>query len=256
MNQSTENEISAQLTCTLLALPAEIRNHIYRHVAVWPTPVQLTAMPNQDAIDTLRYYPKLPPLILACRTTNEEVKSIYYEENTFHFVEYALRYERIRKFKQRAGKYLNKIPAIVISRAFGVGMFGGRLQFTATLSSKGKILLEKFSSDVVNAPRENYMLPEVREICCCAIKRLVKIRKRSLMEFLEQYLDLDRMWRGRQASVALCGACGLCKVARPAGRQFAWNDEDVVEDTVTGESRKRDAEVDLYKLGAKKRREA
>lgn len=60
-------------TCPLLALPAELRNHIYRGVLVAKGPVKITAQSY-----------KQPPLLQARDMIRAETLSLYYGGNLFH----------------------------------------------------------------------------------------------------------------------------------------------------------------------------
>jgi len=66
-----------QINCRIFALPAELRNQIYRQVLVED---QITMTPEGAA-------PLTPPptLLQTCRRIREEAASIYFEENTFAF---------------------------------------------------------------------------------------------------------------------------------------------------------------------------
>lgn len=57
---------------TLLGIPPELRNHIYRYALVQDSGIQVSA---QERLQ--------PALLRTCRQTRKEASSIFYEENTF-----------------------------------------------------------------------------------------------------------------------------------------------------------------------------
>ena len=187
----------------LLQLPGEIRNRIYHHIVLTRGTIYLSAGPRSDK-SSLKYSPPVPPLAFACRRTYGEVKSVYYEENSFHFTEYALRAERIEEFRRRAASSAKKLASITITRAFGVGVFAGRLQFTAKRID-GKIQVDDFTSNSFNGHFRN------RDgcsdgMCYCMVRKLASCSSSTLLEFVEDYLKKDGTWQGEQ-HVATCRSC-------------------------------------------------
>ncbi|KAF2771265.1 hypothetical protein EJ03DRAFT_334934 [Teratosphaeria nubilosa] len=63
---------------SLLSLPAELRNQIYRYTLLEKDSIDINTLPLT--------FPQTPGLLGACRQTREECLGIYYEENIFRFV--------------------------------------------------------------------------------------------------------------------------------------------------------------------------
>ena len=197
----------------LLSLPGEIRNRIYRLVAVHREPVHLTGS-AEPTDHNINFSPRLPGLALACQKTYDEIKRIYYEENTFNFTEYALRLERLTTFRLRAAQSASKVTVIKITRALGLGFFSCKLQFTIRLMDYG-ISLSEFSDEFVNTPRP-LLLPNqgvngVNGICHCLVDKLVAKASKSalpLLDFVERCLFLDGKLEGDRAmQLGLCSRC-------------------------------------------------
>ena len=203
-----------QANSRLLSLPAEIRNHIYRLVAVHQEPIQVTA--NPKSAKSISFTPRFPGLALTCRSTLRELEAIFYEENTFDFTEYALRSQPLEAFKQRAGESLSKITTIKITRAIGSGTFGTRITFTAEVSAK-HVSISNFHDEYVNAPLELRFthINGVGGACCCIAEVIAK-EAGSLFEFLEQYLDVEGTWKGKHPLVRRCPVCRRYHLAAKA----------------------------------------
>lgn len=217
MAEPNEEEVSP-----FLKLPGEIKNRIYRLVAVRETPIQLTSQPKADE-SLLRSYPRPPGLMLACRTTYDELREIYYEENTFHFMEYALRPQHLKAFRERAGRSVKKLTSITVTRAYGLAYFGAKVQFTVT---GGKaITTSDFSASVVNNPPGSG-----RSFCGCWLKYVASKWKGSLLDFLENYLRREGTWDGSKAMVDVCPFCRNSFVAARSAKykdRFAWKPKQV-----------------------------
>lgn len=217
MADAIEGELSP-----FLKLPGEIKNRIYRYVAVRETPVQLTSQPKADE-SSLRSYPRPPGLMLACRITYDELREIYYEENTFHFMEYALRPQHLEEFRARAGSSVEKLTSITVTRAYGVGYFGAKVQFTVT---RGKAMtISNFSASVVQNPPGSE-----KSFCGCWLKYVASLWKGSLLDFLENYLRVEGTWDGSKAMVGVCQFCRESFVAAKSAKnkdRFAWKSEKV-----------------------------
>lgn len=79
----------------LLTLPGELRNEIYRHLYVSPTPLQASYRPiltphQGNVAPPLKRFPREPALALACRQLRREAASLFYAENAFVFAQAAL----------------------------------------------------------------------------------------------------------------------------------------------------------------------
>jgi hypothetical protein len=195
----------------LLSLPGEIRNRIYRLVAVHREPVYVTGSP-QSTDGKINFSPRLPGLGLACQKTYDEIKRIYYEENTFNFTEYALRRERLKTFRVRAAQSASKLIAVKITRATGVGFFGCKLQFTIKVTDDS-IGLSEFVDEFVNAPRrlQNRGINGTDGICHCLVDKLAARASKSswsLLDFVDEYLHIDGKLDGDGATqLAHCSGC-------------------------------------------------
>lgn len=166
----------------VLHLPGDIRNQIYRHIAVSSAPIHVSAGPQIDD-GIIDYSSKATVLAFACHMTHHEVKSIYYGENTFHFTEYALRAKRLTTFRRQAGSSAPRITIIAVTRDAGVKWFAGKLQFSAKLVD-GKIEVDNFMSDVVSG---RIWDPQVKseDMCCCTVRYLARCWKGTLLGFLD-----------------------------------------------------------------------
>lgn len=158
-----------RLESALLLLPGEIRNRIYRLVAVHPEPIRVLGY-SQLEDDNIMLTPRISGLAMTCQKTYDEIKRIYYEENVFNFTEYALRKERLKTFNIRAAESASKITAIKITRAISIGEFECITRFM--IRRKGEsIELSEFLDEFVNAPptlshRDGY---GTNGICHCLI---------------------------------------------------------------------------------------
>lgn len=196
---------SEQGDSRLLSLPGEIRNRIYRLIAIHQQPIQLSATP-QIAGNTIKFSPRIPALAVACKTTYEEIKTIFYQENTFHFTEYSLRNEHIKTFRTRAGDSAAKLTGIKITRVFGVGFFGCTVTFTAKATDAG-ITISDVSYHYVGGP-QRYDGDEIADgVCWCRIRKMAELSTKPLLDFLKEYLDIDGRWKGSKQRVALCMSC-------------------------------------------------
>ena len=180
----------------LFRLPGEIRNRIYRYVAVREEPVELRGCYGYYSLHSV---PRPPSLMSVCSTLFAEVKPIYYEENTFHFKNDAVGRDGQRIFRKRAGSSADKVISIAVSRYFGGHCYPHSMQFS------------------VNKQRTVTLTVKVRGgnkmWCCCALQKAAEKRERSLIDFLEAYMMFERnfndlegkcyQWRPR-----VCDTCG------------------------------------------------
>ena len=204
---------AVEQTSPFFRLPGELRNRIYRPLAVKQTPIYIWGISESNDAH-LVWSPRVPPFMITCRAIYDEVASIYYEENSFHFTEYALTAKRLQIRRQRAGRSASKMTSITITRAFAIGPFGATLQFSAEMAA-GKVGVEKSSSDFVNSPFPGpYPSSKVKDLCYCTIRDLAGRSKGSLLDFVEQYLDLDGIWKGEEAEVVRCPECRRCRVVK------------------------------------------
>jgi hypothetical protein len=195
---------SDQQDSRLLSLPGEIRNRIYRFIAVHQEPVQIFAWP-QTTGSTIKFSPRIPALAIACKTTYEEIKAIFYEENTFRFTEYSLNHGRLETFRERAGDSASKLTAIKITRVYGIGIFGCTLSFTARVTNAG-ITISDVSYCYVGGQRP-YNVRVVDGVCLCRTRKLAGMSTKPLLDFLEEYLEIDGRWKGSTQRLALCTSC-------------------------------------------------
>ena len=149
--------------------------------------------------------------MLVCRTVNAEIGAVYYEENTFHLTEHTLREAPLHRFRQLAGASAGKLRSVTITRAFKFRMFVGRLKFDTKIV-KGKIEVDGFSSECCNGPV--WYSEARRTMCYCMILSLAKTWRGSLISFIEEYLEIDGMWKGKQAKAISCSRCKRSNVVQ------------------------------------------
>ena len=196
----------------LLQLPGELRNRIYRLVAVHREPVHVTGS-SEPTDGKINFSPRLPGLALACRKTYDEIKGIYYEENTFNFTEYALRGERLETFRERAAQSATKLIRVKITRAIEIGAFGCTIKFTIKPTDDA-ICLSEFADEFVNAPRRvlDRGTHGTDGICHCLVDKLAARASKSswsLLDFVDRYLFIARELEGDGGTeLEQCRRCG------------------------------------------------
>lgn len=233
-------------TSKLLSLPGELRNRIYRIIAVHQQPIQITADHTNPKDDRINFWPKAPALSFTCKTMYDDIKTIFFEENTFQFAEQTLRENRLQMFRQQAGKSAGKLRKISIVRIFGIGWFGCTIRFTAKVLDD-TVVLAGYAYDYINVPFS--ALEEVnghedegtdvrpRRMCLCRIKEAAAASDGELLAFLEKYLEVDGVWKSRKPFLGLCNTCArhsiTCAHHRSRNPGEQWN----VWDTTAGQWR-------------------
>lgn len=227
---------ATQQTSRLLSLPGELRNRIYRFIAVHKQPIQITANHTDPEDDQLKFWPKAPALSFTCQTTYNDIKTIFFEENTFQFTEQALRENRLQMFRQQAGKSAEKLTAIKAVRILRIGYYGCTLRLTMKVID-GTVVLAGYVYDYINLPfgdaearnghEDEGTEEDPRRLCLDGIEEAAAASKGKLMTFLEEYLEVDGTWKGREPFLGICNTCKAlsitCAQHRSRNPGELWN---------------------------------
>ena len=152
---------------------------------------------------------------------------MYYQENTFHFTEHVLRFERLLAFRRITGPSAQKLTSIMITRAFGVDSFAGRVDFSAKLM-EDKVVMDDVTTSEIASCKSWISRALTREVCCCRLFRLAATWEGSLLDLVEEYLRRD----GKQMRVAFCVACRMFRVIEAGD-----NSDPEVEAILEGEDK-------------------
>ena len=197
----------------LLSLPGELRNRIYRLTATHPEPIQITADHDHPEDARIYFSPQAPALALACHMTYNDIRPIFFEENTFEFSEHALRENRLRTFRKQAGDSAEKLTAITIIRNFTMGFFKSTAQFTAQSTDAGVVLLdcsyyyENFPLGCGTEGDSDDEGEEYLDMCFCRLEKAAAASNGNVLAFLEEYLEIDGVWKGQKPFLSFCYQC-------------------------------------------------
>ena len=215
---------SDQKDSNLLSLSGEIRNRIYRLIAVHEQPIQIYALP-QAVENSIMLSPRVPALAMVCKTIYEEIITIFSQENMFHFTEYSLGEEHLKLFRKRARRSANKMSAVKITTTFmgTSGSEGTLIHLTLKATDTGIAI-----SDVsYNSVR---MRTVMDGICSCSIRKHAESEVTTLLDFLEYYLEKDGSWKGDDRGLLFCGTCNryivFCEKRLHAGEYALMSDEE------------------------------
>ena len=189
-----------------LSLPGEIRNRIYRLIIVHQEPVKVFAWP-QTGNDAINFSPRIPALAVACHTTYKEIRTIFYQENTFRLTECSLRNKRLDTFRQRAGESAAKLKAIKITRNYRVdGMLAYMFSFTARATDTGTTVSD-VSYRHLGTRIDNCDDFVISSVCLCKIQKLGESSTKPPLDFLEDYLEIGGRQPGGKQRVVYCMSC-------------------------------------------------
>lgn len=191
-------------------------------MAVSPTSVEISSHINKDSLSIIKCTPPVPALALACKLAYNEVRSIYYEENRFHFTKDGLRKRALEEFRRRAGRFADKITAITITRSFRCKTTMGLLEFTVK-HQNGEIVIKDLTSSYYRRPL-NPLIPAREQpagkLCSCNVYNLARGKRKPVLEFVEEYFEGDGTWKYGEVRVAIFGPCQSCERHRVYSR--AW----------------------------------
>lgn len=185
-----------QQIMTLLRLPGEIRNRIYRYAIVQDTPIVLYS--TSTAYGRCKFFSNaICNLSSVCRTTREEVRSIFYEENTFTFTAATLSPAAVATFERVCGSSAGKISSVTFKlRLLNLRPGLVHLRFCAKKTERG---VDIRVGPQMEAVSEWEYMGNTSRICCCnvlAIARTCRVSDASnddacepLMTFLKSYAE-------------------------------------------------------------------
>ncbi|KAK4540579.1 hypothetical protein LTR36_009109 [Oleoguttula mirabilis] len=166
----------------ILKLPPELRNYIYRLVAVSTTPTNVAATPAhlKDGKMYRALVHRRLPIALACKQLRREVLAVYFEENTFQIVTSALNIEALAIFGQLAGPSLKHITSFKVLHKHGPAYirFTARVECATAGSSEGMLRLFAGGEEI---ERTVERAREALAYCCC-----------NIIEVAQQYRALTR----------------------------------------------------------------
>jgi hypothetical protein len=150
---------------------------------------------------------------LACHIAYNDIRPIFFEEDTIEFSEHALRENRLQTFGKPAGDSAEKLTAITIVGDYTMGSFQSTAQFTAKTTHAG-VVLSDWSYDYEHLPQEygseddsdgagdNY-----HDICLCRVGKAAAASNSNLLSSLGKYLEIDGVWKRQKLFLGLCYKC-------------------------------------------------
>ena len=204
----------------ILDLPSEIRKEIYRHLTVHESAINIATnsanSTNKVFHTSVKLVPGLPLLTFTNRSIYDEVKSVYFQENTFTFRRNALQSEALRYLARKHGRWLDQVTSVEISQYFyRRNSFRCELDFKVEITS-GRLALtdltEDLETDVSNAEDPSKSVSV--KACLCEVTSLARRWKFSLIAFVEACADFEWTWQEQHARVVLCDFCGGLELTR------------------------------------------